>query len=54
MHFWEPTLQKKRCSHTSKVELAYDAKTNEIVAPTFRQDIQYCRCGRGSCKILRI
>ena len=28
-------------AYLAKVELTYDEKTNEIVAPTFRQDIHY-------------
>ena len=31
---------ESRCSSTSKrLTLAYDEKTNEIIAPTFRQDL---------------
>ena len=42
-------------SYLESVELAYDKETNEIIAPTFRQDISahrgYCR---GGGKILRL
>ena len=35
-----PAVQKKKCwEYLNRVELAYDEKTNEIVAPTFRHDI---------------
>ena len=42
MHFWEPDLTpEEMLGFLAKVELTYDEKTNEIVAPTFRQDIHY-------------
>ena len=39
--FWEPDLTKEEMlDYLANVwNLAYDAETNEIVAPTFRQDI---------------
>ena len=40
MHFSEQISRKNRCLAILKlVELEYDETTNEIVAPTFRQDI---------------
>ncbi len=39
MHFWEPISERADADYLKLVELDYDEKTNEIVAPTFRQDI---------------
>ncbi len=47
--------REEMLSYLAKVELAYDEKTNEIVAPTFRADIFRTAdiCG-GSGTFLRI